>query len=100
MPSLSLTIPHALGQEEAITRMKNESKAALEAFGDRVKNVKEEWDGNRVNFSFSAMSFSIEGNMEVNQDNVAMTAKLPMAAFMFKGMIEQRLRERFQEVLA
>lgn len=100
MPSLSLTIPHTIGQEEALTRMKHESKAALEAFGDRVKDVKEEWNDNRVDFSFSAMSFSVEGNMQVNHDNVAVNAKIPMAAFMFKGMIEQRLRERFGEVLA
>jgi hypothetical protein len=95
-----MTIPHAIGQEEALERMKKESKAALEAFGDRVTDVKQEWNDNRVNFSFSAMSFSIEGNMEVNSDSVALSAKLPMAAFMFKGMIEERIRERFGEVLA
>lgn len=100
MPSLSLTIPHALDQDEAITRMKQESKAALESFGDQVKNLKQEWNDNRVNFSFSAMSFSIDGDMQVNNDNVALTASLPMAAFMFKGIIEQRLRERLGEVLA
>ena len=100
MPSLSMTIPHALGQDEALTRMKQESKAALEAFGDQVKDLKEDWTDNRVDFSFSAMSFSVQGDMQVNSDCIALNAKLPMAAFMFKGMIEQRLRERLGEVLA
>ena len=100
MPSLSMTIPHALGQDEALTRMKQESKAALEVFGDQVKDLKEDWTDNRVDFSFSAMSFSIQGDMQVNNDCIDLNAKLPMAAFMFKGMIEQRLRERLGEVLA
>lgn len=83
-----------------MTRMKQESQAALAAFGDQVKDLKQQWNGNQVDFSFSAMSFSVQGDMQVNKDHISLTAKLPMAAFMFKGMIEQRLRERLGEVLA
>lgn len=99
MPSLSLTIPHALGQDEALTRMKKETQSALESFGDKIKDFQQDWNENRVDFSFSAMSFSIKGDMEVNHDNLAVSAQLPMAAFMFKGMIEQRLKEHLSKIL-
>jgi len=95
-----MTIPHALDQNEAIDRMKKESESAIASFGDQVKNIQQSWSNNRVDFSFSAMSFSIEGDMQVNHDNIALNATLPLAAIMFKGMIEQRLRERLGEVLA
>jgi len=100
MPSLRVTVPHSLGREEALRRLRGESEAVKSAFGDRVTNVVERGDEDGLSFGFSVMGMAVEGNVAVDQAEVATTAKVPLAAMMFKGLIEQRLRERLSAVLA
>ncbi|MBN2022686.1 MAG: polyhydroxyalkanoic acid system family protein [Pirellulales bacterium] len=100
MPQLSVSVPHALGREEALRRLRNESDVAKSAFGDRVRDLVEDWGNDGMSFRFSAMGMAVEGNVAVEEAAVTTTAKLPLAAMMFKGLIEQRLRDRLAAVLA
>jgi hypothetical protein len=100
MPSLTITVPHSLGADEATTRLKNFFQKMKERHGDKVSNLEEAWDGNRLNYAFSTYGFHIKGDVSVEPNEVKMNGALPFAAMMFKGKIEQTVREELDKLLA
>ena len=100
MPSLNLNSPHQLGQEEATNRLKTFFEKLKARHGDKVSNLKEEWQGNLLKYSFSTYGFNIKGDLSVEPDAVKIKGELPFAAMMFKGKIEQAVKEELQRVLA
>ncbi len=100
MPRLAFDIPHSLGQDEALRRLKDRFAAAKAEHQDRVSNFREEWHDHTFSFGFDAMGMSVAGTVAVEQDRVALKADLPFAAVMLKGMIEQRLRQEVGGMLS
>jgi hypothetical protein len=100
MPSLSLTTPHALGLEEATTRLKNFFEKLKERHKDQVSNLEEQWHDNRLEYGFSTYGFNIKGELTVEPNEVRVNGTLPFAAMMFKGKIEQSVREELEKLLA
>jgi hypothetical protein len=100
MPKLKITVPHSLEQQDALTRMQGYLTKLKNAYPDRVNNLTEEWVGNVLNFGFSAMGFGVNGAMTVGDKDVTVDADLPFAAMMFKGKIEQAVRDELTRVLS
>ena len=100
MPSLSLTHAHSLGKDEALTRLKNFLARVKERHQDKLGNLEETWTDNQLQCSFSAMGFKVKGDVVVEDDQVRVNGQLPMAAMMFKGKIEQTMREELGRLLA
>jgi len=100
MPNITLNIPHTLGQEGAIERIKGLLPAVKERAGDKVSNLKEEWQGNKLVYSFTSMGFSVKGDLVVEADQVKTTIGLPFAAMLAKGQIESKVKEEMQKALA
>jgi hypothetical protein len=99
MPRLSVGVPHSLGQEEATRRLKNQAASAKERFGEHVRNLQEEWDGNALRFGFTAFGFRIEGTLTSGESEVRVDAKLPLVAMSLKGTIEQQIRGQLGKIL-
>ena len=53
-----------------------------------------------LEFAFKAMGMAVSGTVKVEESAVRLDAKIPMAAMMFKGMIEQQIRKELDGVLA
>lgn len=100
MPRLSFAVPHSLGLEEATQRLKAKFAAALSEHRDRISNFREDWQGNTLAFAFQAMGMGVSGTVAVEPSQVKLNAELPFAAALFKGAIEQRLRQEVGVVLA
>jgi hypothetical protein len=100
MPSLSIKVPHSLSAEEATSRLKSFFEKLKERHADKMSNLEESWDGNRLDYAFSTFGFNIKGDMNVEPNEVAVNGTLPFAAMMFKGKIEQSVREELEKVLA
>ena len=100
MPSLSLSMPHSLGQEEALKRLKAAIEKAKARNQGKVTNLKEDWNNNRLDYSFTTFSFNIKGEVTVEPDQVKLNGSLPFAAMMFKGKIEQTVRDELGKLLA
>ncbi len=100
MPSLNVAIQHALGQEEAARRVKGLLERVVERYQDQVSNLQHQWIGNAVEFGFSAMGMSTNGTISVGDDSVVVDGKLPLAAMMFRGKIEETIREQLVRVLS
>lgn len=100
MPKLSVSVPHTLSQEEATRRLQGHFQEAFQKFQDHVQDYEEQWEGNRLQFRFTTFGFGIQGNVNSDPSEVRVNADLPLAAMMFKGMIEQQIREELSRALA
>jgi putative polyhydroxyalkanoic acid system protein len=99
MPSISISTPHSLGTEEAVERLKKFFEKLKARHGDKVSNLEQEWQDNRLAYSFSTYGFNIKGDMTVEPNEVKINGALPFAAMMFKGKIEQSVREELEKLL-
>ncbi|MEX2559164.1 MAG: polyhydroxyalkanoic acid system family protein [Pirellulales bacterium] len=100
MPKFSMSVPHTLGREQATERLKGFLAKIKERHKDQVSNLQEEWAGNLLKFSFTTFGFKIGGATTVEENEVKLDGDIPFAAMMFKGKIEQEIRESLNKVLA
>lgn len=99
MPSLNVSIPHHLTENDAILRMKNLFREVVSEYAGTIGDLQEEWTGNSGHVKFSAMGMPLYGTVFVTPSQVDITAELPFTAMMFKGMIESTLREKASKLL-
>jgi hypothetical protein len=90
-----MQISHSLGREEATRRIKEQ----LAKVGELVSDMDQQWQDHTLTFRFKAMGFGVEGTLVVEDAVVKIDVKLPLAAAMIKGMIEQRLRQEVAGLL-
>ena len=99
MPSLKLTVPHQLGQEEAAGRLKGFLAKVKQRYQNQVSDLQENWVDNALDFSFKTYGFQIKGRMVVDPADVKFEGQIPFAAMMFKGKIEQTIRDEMNRLL-
>jgi putative polyhydroxyalkanoate system protein len=92
MPKLSVSVPHALGQEVATERLQGILGKMKERYQDKFSDLEENWQGNVLHYGFKTFGFGIKGTMDVQPEEVKVDADLPFAAMMFKGKIETDLK--------
>ncbi|MEN6405546.1 MAG: polyhydroxyalkanoic acid system family protein [Thermoguttaceae bacterium] len=99
MPKLSLDVPHALGQEEALRRLKSHFAAALTRYGDRISDYRDQWEDHTFSFGFKTLGMAVSGTVAVEPECVRLAASLPLAALLVKGAIEEQLRREMDQLL-
>ncbi len=98
---MHIQVPHKFGQQQAVGRL----KAALEQaktnpqVKDQLTIEKEEWEGNKLNFAFTAQKQHISGTLVVEEKEYIVDAKLPLMLRMFEGRIEKMIGEQVQKML-
>ena len=99
MPKLKIAVPHSLGQEDALKRIKTYSERVHNKFADSVKNLEESWEDNTCTFAFRTYGMDFSGSMTVLESEVEVNGNLPFAAMMFKGRIENEVRGELGKLL-
>ena len=100
MPQLNMETSHALGREEALRRLKEKISRVKDTYHSRVSDLYDEWREDTLSFAFKAVGMEFAGTVTVEASAVKLSTKLPFAAMMFKGVIEQRIREELGDLLA
>ena len=100
MPRTTLMTSHALGREEAVRRLKTKIDGLKETYRGQFSDLREEWDGDTLSFGFKAVGMKVAGTMTVEDSQVNVTAKLPLAAIVFKGVVERQVRKELGDLLA
>jgi putative polyhydroxyalkanoate system protein len=100
MPKLTVTVPHALGQDQAVERLKERFGDLQRRFGDSVKDFEEEWDGNVLSYRFTTLGVKVQGTVAAVDSTVTVTAELPLLAMAMKGTIETQIRSELEKILA
>jgi hypothetical protein len=90
---LIVSIPHSLGREEAMRRLKTGlSRAATKV---PILSVDEErWEDNRMIFRVRALGQAANGHIDVEADHVKVEVTLPFLLQRFAEMAQAAIRER------
>ncbi|MCC6775834.1 MAG: polyhydroxyalkanoic acid system family protein [Hyphomicrobiales bacterium] len=100
MPKMSMSVPHSLGQAEALRRVQTIAGQLKTQHGDQISDLREQWQGNVGDFSFKAMGFNVAGRLTVSEHEVSMAGDLPLMAVPFKSQIERLIRDEAAKALA
>jgi hypothetical protein len=74
---LVVSIPHRLGKDEAIRRLKSGLGNAQAKFGHLFTVQEENWTGDRLQFRVSALGQTASGTIDVAENHVNLEVFLP-----------------------
>ena len=74
---LVVSIPHRLGREEAVRRIKAGLTGARAHFAHLIAISEETWEESRLSFRASALGQAASGVIDVRDDHVVLTVRLP-----------------------
>ena len=90
---LVVSIPHKLGKEEALRRVKPALSKASESF-PVLKVEEEHWSGDRMDFRVRALGQVAAGNVEVGEDSVRLEVTLPWLLHKFAEAVQKTISGR------
>ena len=90
---LVVSIPHRLGREEAVRRLKTGLTRAASSV-PVLKVDEERWEANRMIFRVRALGQAASGNVDVAEDHVRVEVTLPFLLQRFAEMAQAVIRER------
>ena len=73
---LVVSIPHRLGRDEAVRRIKSGFGQAHAHFAHLLTISEETWDDSRLSFRASALGQAASGLIDVRDDHVVLTVQL------------------------
>jgi hypothetical protein len=95
---LVVNIPHSLGKDEAIRRM----KSGFASVSSRVPllHIEEQtWDDNRLTFKIAAVGQSASGTADVDDTNVHIEVMLPWLMQRAAELVQNAIKSRTQILL-
>jgi hypothetical protein len=98
---VTVSIPHRLGKDEALRRIKSGFTGAREKGAGLLQFSEETWEGDRVRFNASMLGQNAAGTIDVRDDHVVIDVALPWLlakmAEQAKVLIEKRGRQLLLE---
>jgi hypothetical protein len=74
---LVVSIPHRLGKQEAVRRLKTGLGQARTSFSHLMSVDEEVWSGDRLTFRLRALGTSASGTIDVAEDHLRLEVSLP-----------------------
>jgi len=90
---LVVSIPHRLGREEAVRRLKGGLERAA-ASVPVLKVDEERWDGDQMFFRVRALGQAASGHIDVQDEHVRLEVMLPWLLQRFAEMAQVAIRDR------
>ena len=88
-----VSIPHHLGREEAVRRIKNGLSTARTNYSSFVNIHEETWTGDRVAFNMSALGQNAAGRIDIAADHVRLEVTLPWLLAKFAEKLTPAIRK-------
>jgi hypothetical protein len=74
---VTVSVPHKLGREEAVRRLKSGLERAHGQFGALISIDRQEWSGDTLRFQMRALGQSAAGTITVFEDSLRIEVVLP-----------------------
>jgi hypothetical protein len=100
MPAFQVNVPHGLGQEQAVERLKAFLEKVAERYKDQVSKMEGNWVDNVLTFAMTTYGFTISGKLTVDDSSAQMSGQLPFAALAFKGKIEKSIADELKKAVS
>jgi Putative polyhydroxyalkanoic acid system protein (PHA_gran_rgn) len=85
---LIVSIPHQLGKEEAVRRLKSGFAHARSTFGQKLAVIDETWSGDHLDFRAGVLGQTTTGMIDVAEDHVRVEVQLPWLL----GLLAEQVR--------
>ncbi len=95
---MKITLPHKCTQTEGIAQVKKVLEEHREKIRENATGVVTAWEGNVLNFAFTAQGSRIEGTLTVLDTQFDLYAKLPLALRLFEGTIERMIESEVRKL--
>lgn len=100
MAKIHFTVPHKIGKDAAVARLKKFSDKVRETLPPGVTTIDEQWtEDGALDFSLKGMGMEITGSVTTTEHEIEVHGFLPFAALPFRGAIESQLRDGVNEAL-
>ena len=96
---LVVTVPHRLGQEEAVRRIKTGLERTQSTFGHHLAQVEQSWAGATCEFRARILGQSVNGTIAVAADHVRVEVMLPWLLAQIAGRVQGLIRRESQLML-
>jgi hypothetical protein len=96
---LIVSIPHKLGKDEALRRLKAGLSGTQLRYSQIFKVEEEIWSGDRLSFRLVAMQQTVSGTLDVAEDHVRLEVVLPWLLARLAGGIQSAIRDRGKNLL-
>lgn len=90
---LVVEIPHRLGKDEAIRRLKGGLGRASAEYGHLLRVQEEIWSGDRLSFRVEALRQVASGTVDVRDDSVRVEVTLPWLLARLASGIQTAIRK-------
>ena len=91
---LVVIIPHRLGKDEALARIKDGIARAKPEFSRLITLEEERWEGDRLNFSLRALGQRAAGFIDVYEAGVRLEVTLPWLLSQFAHAVQRVVGNR------
>jgi hypothetical protein len=91
---LVISIPHRLGKDEAIRRLKSGLDGALQNFGNLFRVDEEVWSGNRLTIRITALHQAVSGTVDIEDDHALIEITLPWLLAQLATRIQDTIVKR------
>lgn len=96
---LIVVIPHRLGKDEALRRIKDGVGRAKTEFAWLLSLEEEEWTGDRLSFRVAALGQRVSGFIDVNETGVRLEVILPWLLARFARAAQRVIGQKGQLML-
>jgi hypothetical protein len=96
---LIVSIPHKLGKQEALRRIKGGLGSVKAQYAQIVRVDEEIWSGDRLAFSLTALRQQARGTLDVAEDHVRIEVVLPWLLAGIAHGAQAMIRERAHRML-
>ena len=100
MPRMAISVPHNLGADEARNRIKRLAETLIRENKGKIKDIQESWVDHTARFSFHVLGFSVAGSLHVEESQVRLEGKFPLAALPFKKGIEKDIKTAASKLMS
>lgn len=90
---LIVSIPHHLGKDEAVRRLKSGLSKAQGNYGHLFTVLDETWTGDHLQFGISALGQVVSGTIDVAEDHVNLQLFLPWLLAKLAAAIQPLVRK-------
>ncbi len=97
---MRIELNHNLEKDRGIICAEKIFKQLSEEYKDEFSDLKQNTNGNIINFSFRIRGMNINGEITVEKEKVIIESKLPFAARMFQGLIENKIKENADKMIS
>ncbi len=91
---LVVSVPHQLGREEAVRRLKDGLRWAREKYGTIISIQQEDWNDNQLDFRVATLGQSASGVINVSDTDVTLAVQLPWLLAKFAEKAQTMLQKQ------